>query len=280
MSAYGAVFAPSPDPDRDDRIALRAGPAQLTYRGLRVASQRFARSLRDVLANWWPFRKGDVVGIVVPSAHLEGNPGDAWRLTEMAVALMGVLRAGGTACILPYRPDLRNQLAGLHGDAVTRGMRTTAEPGEPPSPPRVLVTPNDLKLPFPVLCYGSVPTETVHRDALMTRSVGDMVARGGELNDDVLPNWDENEDGGRWAVWWEELGGGRDYPSGRGWTHRELRQLLARAAESAPSDPLETDPRTLGAPTAVLTALLEPFAAGRTVVLEAKRDFTRIKLKL
>jgi hypothetical protein len=233
MSAYDHLLNPT-GVERDlDSLVLSNGSAQLSLRTLRLASLCFARSLRDVLANWWPFRKGDVVGIVVPSAFLEPNRakdatpdglGKDWRISEIWIAIFGVLRAGGTVCLIPWRPNLRNSLYGLHSDALYKALPTSAEPGEDPATPRILVTPWTVNLPFPVLNYGTPPprthTTTIQRTELMTRTVGDMVARGRELNDDVLPNWAE-ADQQRWAVWWEDLKeSGKDYPCGRGWTHK------------------------------------------------------------
>lgn len=231
MSVYNHLLWP-PAPRRDeDSVVVSTGSAQLTLRTLRTASQCFARALRDVLANWWPFRKGDVVAIVVPSAHLnptngkDNGPdglGPEWKLAEIFVAIFGVIRAGGTVCLIPYRPNLRNTLTGLHDSAVGKALKTGTEPGEDPSTPRILVTPWTISLNFPVLNYGNPPEKTTHRrKELMTRTVGDLVARGRELTDDVLPNWSP-EDEQRWAVWWEDLAEGKDYPSGRGWTHKSV----------------------------------------------------------
>jgi len=120
----------------------------------------FAMSLRETLANWWPFRIGDGVGVVIPEKD---------SMFEFLAAVLGTWMAGGTVVLFN---------AALNMDKVYKVQGI-----------RVLVCPSAMskQFPFPTIQYGSRFVEDDSTRALQTRTVSDMILRGENLEPILLP---------------------------------------------------------------------------------------------
>ncbi len=119
----------------------------------------FSFSLRESLANWWPFRIGDGVGIVIPEQE---------SVFEFLVVVLGTWMAGGTVVLFNAEGDMSKVVK-------VEGIR-------------VLVCPSSMssQFPFPTMQYGELKVGTGLKD-LKTRTVKDLIARGEFLEPILLP---------------------------------------------------------------------------------------------
>ncbi|KXS11855.1 hypothetical protein M427DRAFT_157913 [Gonapodya prolifera JEL478] len=231
----------------------------------------------------WPFRKSDCVAIVLPAqptaSTLPGSstasvpPLSTFYALETLFAIIGTLRACRTVALFTYTPDLPHHLSSFHRDHGT--PTPPPKPGQrlPAPSPRILVQPSHASfavLPLPSVVYGPDKPPHLHwmaRDK--TRTARDLVGRGMEVVDEVLPVWDEKAgDGGRWAVW---VGGEK-----KGVTYAKFERHLADAQRGASKAGLNIEAQQiqksdLGTANVILT-VLAAISKGISIIFSSRNE--------